>query len=82
MSAERDTALEDWEAFARRHLALLVTVLLRVVTKPASAFDLAVETLATLRRRWGERPLLRELRRSPLVHAEALPDHERQADGA
>ena len=32
------------------------SVLLRFVGNPGIAFDLAVETLATLRRRWSERP--------------------------
>lgn len=56
MSANRDEAHDGWDAFARQNLALLVTVLLRVVGNPAIAFDLAVETLATLRRRWSETP--------------------------
>jgi hypothetical protein len=56
MSASRDEAREEWDDFGRRHLALLVAVLLRVVGDPAIAFDLAIETLATLRRRWSECP--------------------------
>ena len=56
MSANLDDAHEGWDGFARQHVALLVAVLLRVVGTPAIAFDLAVETLATLRRRWSERP--------------------------
>lgn len=56
MSASGDVAHEDWDDFARQHLALLVAVLLRIVSGPAVAFDLALETLATLRRRWSERP--------------------------
>jgi hypothetical protein len=56
MSANRDEAHEGWDEFARQHVALLVTVLLRVVGSPGIAFDLAVETLATLRRRWSENP--------------------------
>jgi hypothetical protein len=56
MSANRDEAHEDWDGFARQHAALLVAVLLRVVGSPGIAFDVAVETLATLRRRWAESP--------------------------
>ena len=56
MSANLDDAHEGWDEFARQHVALVVTVLLRVVGNPGVAFDLAVETLATLRRRWSERP--------------------------
>lgn len=56
MYADRDEAHEGWDEFARHHAALLVAVLLRVVGDPGVAFDLAVETLATLRRRWSERP--------------------------
>jgi hypothetical protein len=56
MSASCDVAHEGWDEFARQHLALLVAVLLRIVSEPAVAFDLALETLATLRRRWRENP--------------------------
>ena len=56
MSANLDDSHEGWDEFARQHVALLVAVLLRVVGHPGIAFDLAVETLATLRRRWSERP--------------------------
>jgi hypothetical protein len=56
MSAHLEDAHAGWDEFARQHAALLIAVLLRVVGNPAIAFDLAVETLATLRRRWGERP--------------------------
>jgi hypothetical protein len=52
----RDVAQADWDDFARQHLALLVAVLLRIVSGPSVAFDLALETLATLRRRWSECP--------------------------
>jgi hypothetical protein len=162
MSANREDAHEGWSEFARHHVPLLVAVLLRVVGNPAIAFDLAAETLATLRRDWSESPAddeqrliwafessrallavavargvvpsvercrdrrpdhhtlsiveqqqiarlaeqrlelptrvqdmvdalarnapsppqLRALRCSPLVDAEALPDHERETDGA
>jgi hypothetical protein len=56
MFADRDEAHEGWDEFARQRAALLVAVLLRVVGDPGVAFDLAVETLATLRRRWSESP--------------------------
>lgn len=56
MSANQDQAHEGWDEFARQHLALLVAVLLRIVGDPGVAFDLAVETLATLRRRWSASP--------------------------
>lgn len=62
MSANLDDAHEGWDEFARQHVALVVAVLLRVVGNPAIAFDLAVETLATLRRRWSERPAEEEQR--------------------
>ena len=57
MSAIGDVAQAGWDDFARRRLALLVAVLLRIVGDPAIAFDLALETLATLRRRWSESPV-------------------------
>lgn len=56
MSARRDDTHESWDEFARQHVALLVTVSLRVVGNPATAFDLAIETLATLRRCWSGSP--------------------------
>lgn len=56
MFAHHHVAEEGWDEFAHRRLALLVAVLLRVVASPSVAFDLAVETLATLRRRWSENP--------------------------
>src|ERR1044072_9049833 len=57
MATNRDETQGSWDEFARRHLGLLVTVLLRVVARPEIAFDLAVETLAMLRRQWSERPV-------------------------
>ena len=62
MSAHRNEAHEGWDDFARQHVALLVTGLLRVVGNPVIAFDLAVETLATLRWRWSESPAGNEQR--------------------
>jgi len=56
MSENLDDAHAGWDEFARQHVALVVAVLPRVVGNPGIAFDLAVETLATLRRRWSERP--------------------------
>jgi hypothetical protein len=56
MSADRDTTQAGWNEFAGHHVPLLVAVLLRVVGRPEIAFDLAAETLATLRRRWSESP--------------------------
>lgn len=54
MPAHHHVAQEGWDEFAHQRLTLLVAVLLRVVASPPVAFDLAVETLATLRRRWSE----------------------------
>jgi len=56
MSVDQDEAHEGWDECARRYTALLVAVLLRIAANPVIAFDLAAETLATLRRRWSERP--------------------------
>src|SRR3954447_6896449 len=56
MPEHDQVAQEGWDEFAHQRLTLLVAVLLRVVASPPVAFDLAVETLATLRRRWSENP--------------------------
>ncbi len=57
MPAHHHVTQEGWDEFAHQRLSLLVAVLLRVVASPPVAFDLAVETLATLRRRWSESPV-------------------------
>lgn len=56
MPGHHHVAQDGWDEFAHQRVTLLVAVLLRVVASPPVAFDLAVETLATLRRRWSECP--------------------------
>lgn len=47
---------QDFEAFARRWLVVVVTLLVRVVREPALAYDLATEAVAAARLRWKSAP--------------------------
>jgi hypothetical protein len=56
MAELHEQSSSDFERFAKRWLRALVAVFLRAVREPALAYDLATETLATARLRWGSAP--------------------------